>query len=56
MEEETEFDALIKTISIRRLNTPEDCARVIEFLRSDLSDYDTGQVIGIDGGTVLAPH
>ena len=30
--------------------TPEDCARVIEFLATDLSDFLTGQVISVDGG------
>jgi 3-oxoacyl-[acyl-carrier protein] reductase len=38
------------TIALRRLGTPEDCARVVEFLSTDLSDYVTGQVIVIDGG------
>jgi 3-oxoacyl-[acyl-carrier protein] reductase len=32
------------------LGTPEDCARVVEFLATDLSDYVTGAVIPIDGG------
>jgi 3-oxoacyl-[acyl-carrier protein] reductase len=54
--EGTDLDALIKTIPMGRLGTPEDCAKVVEFLCTDLSDYVTGQVIGIDGGTVLAPH
>jgi 3-oxoacyl-[acyl-carrier protein] reductase len=38
------------TIALRRLGTPEDCARVVEFLSTDLSDYVTGQIIVIDGG------
>ena len=37
-------------IALRRLGTVEDCARVIEFLATDLSDYVTGAVIPIDGG------
>jgi 3-oxoacyl-[acyl-carrier protein] reductase len=37
-------------IALRRLGTVEDCARVIEFLATDLSDYVTGTVIPIDGG------
>jgi len=45
----------IKTFK-KRFGTPENCAKVVEFLCIDLSDYVTGQVIGIDGGTVLAPH
>lgn len=37
-------------IALRRYGTVEDCARVIEFLTTDLSDYVTGTVIPIDGG------
>ena len=39
-------------IPLRRLGTPEDCARVVEFLASDLSDYVTGQCIPVCGGFV----
>jgi 3-oxoacyl-[acyl-carrier protein] reductase len=39
-------------IALRRLGTTEDCAKVVEFLVTDLSDYVTGQVIAIDGGMV----
>jgi NAD(P)-dependent dehydrogenase (short-subunit alcohol dehydrogenase family) len=38
------------TIALGRLGTPEDCARVVEFLCTELSDYVTGQIIVIDGG------
>ena len=37
-------------VALRRLGTVEDCARVVEFLTTDLSDYVTGTVIPIDGG------
>ena len=37
-------------IALRRVGTVEDCARVVEFLTTDLSDYVTGTVIPIDGG------
>ena len=37
-------------IALRRYGTPEDCAKVIEFLATDLSDYVTGTLIPIDGG------
>ena len=37
-------------IALRRFGTPEDCAKVIEFLATDLSDYVTGALIPIDGG------
>jgi len=39
-------------IPLRRLGTPEDCARVVEFLVTDLSDYVTGQCIPVCGGYV----
>lgn len=40
-------------IALRRWGTTEDCARVIEFLCTPLSDYVTGQVIVVDGGLTL---
>ena len=39
-------------LALRRLGTVEDCAKVVEFLATDLSDYVTGAVIPIDGGLV----
>lgn len=42
-------------IALNRMGTTEDCARVIEFLATDLSDYVTGQVISVCGGMVLSP-
>jgi 3-oxoacyl-[acyl-carrier protein] reductase len=43
-------DRLVPHIPLGRLGQPEDCARVIEFLATDLSDFVTGQVISVDGG------
>ncbi|MGA3086181.1 MAG: SDR family oxidoreductase [Thermodesulfobacteriota bacterium] len=37
-------------IPLRREGTIEDCAKVVEFLVTDLSDYVTGKIITIDGG------
>jgi len=42
-------------IALRRMGTTEDCAKVVEFLATDLSDYVTGQVITVCGGMVLSP-
>jgi 3-oxoacyl-[acyl-carrier protein] reductase len=39
-------------VALRRLGTVEDCAKVVEFLATGLSDYVTGAVIPIDGGLV----
>jgi len=44
---------LEQQVALRRLGTPEDCAKVVEFLCSDLSDYVTGQTISVCGGVVL---
>lgn len=41
-------------VALRRLGTVEDCAKVVEFLATDLSDYVTGAVIPIDGGLIRA--
>lgn len=44
---------LEQEIALRRLGLPEDCAKVVEFLVTDLSDYVTGQVIAVCGGVCL---
>jgi 3-oxoacyl-[acyl-carrier protein] reductase len=41
---------LADQIALRREGTIEDCAKVVEFLATDLSDYVTGRTIIIDGG------
>ena len=43
---------LAAEIPLRRLGVPEDCAKVVEFLVTDLSDYVTGQCIPICGGYI----
>ena len=40
-------------IALGRVGMPEDCAKVLEFLSTDLSDYVTGQTISVCGGYVL---
>ncbi len=44
---------LLNNISLGRIGTPEDVAKVILFLCSELSDYVSGQVIGIDGCQIM---
>ena len=39
-------------VALRRLGTVEDCAKVVEFLATDLSDYVTSAVIPINGRLV----
>jgi 3-oxoacyl-[acyl-carrier protein] reductase len=52
--EEIGVESLERRVALRRIGTTEDCARVVEFLCTDLSDYVTGHVIPIDGGTIRA--
>lgn len=49
-------NAQAESLPLRRLGTVEDCAGVVEFLTTDLSQYVTGQVICADGGAVLNPN
>lgn len=46
------IDNITKNIALNRIGTPEDCAKVIEFLTTDLSDYVTGTVIDVGGGCI----
>jgi acetoacetyl-CoA reductase/3-oxoacyl-[acyl-carrier protein] reductase len=40
--------------ALGRLGEPDDVARVVLFLCSDLSRYVTGQVVRVDGGQLMA--
>ena len=46
-------DARLRDCPLGRAGTPEDVAKVVEFLYTDLSDYVTGQCIRVDGGRTL---
>jgi len=50
--EKVREDLLAKT-ALGRFGTPEDIAKVMLFLSSGLSDYISGQVIGVDGCEVI---
>jgi len=43
----------VDAIAMGRVGTPEDVARVVLFLASDMSGYVSGQVIGVDGGMLI---
>lgn len=51
MFERSGVDRLTRTVAARRIGTPEDCARVVGFLAGSDSDYVTGTVVPIDGGS-----
>ncbi len=46
-------DARLRDCPLGRAGVPEDVAKVVEFLCTDLSDYVTGQCIRVDGGRTL---
>jgi 3-oxoacyl-[acyl-carrier protein] reductase len=47
------YNKNLDSILMRRMGTTKDVAKVILFLASDLSEYVTGQIIGVDGGMVI---
>jgi 3-oxoacyl-[acyl-carrier protein] reductase len=50
---DTQREALMANIPMKRLGKPEDVAKVVGFLCSNDADYLTGQIIAIDGGMVM---
>ena len=46
-------DAILKTIPLGRAATPEDVAGAVVFLCSDLATFITGEVLNVNGGSVL---
>ena len=42
--------AMIDTIPIGRMGTPEEVAEAVYFFASDAAGYITGQILGVDGG------
>ena len=43
----------ISTIPLGRIGTPEDCAKVVAFLASDLSSFVIGETIEVNGGQLM---
>jgi NAD(P)-dependent dehydrogenase (short-subunit alcohol dehydrogenase family) len=52
---DTGYASRAAEVPMRRLATPDDIAKAVEFLVSDLSDFVTGRCIPVDGGWVLNP-
>lgn len=46
--------AMVQSIPLERMGTPEEVAGVVAFLASADADYLTGQVLNVDGGMVMA--
>ena len=53
------FPSIVKGVEqiapVPRIGTPDDVAKVVEFLISDAADYITGTTIHVDGGIQVAP-
>jgi len=47
------FDLRLSAVGMGRIGTPEDIARSVLFLASDMSAYVTGQVLGVDGAMLV---
>jgi len=47
------FQERINSIKMGRIGSPDEVAKVILFLASDLASYVTGQTIGVDGGMLI---
>ncbi len=50
---ETQRQAILNLIPLKRIGKPEDIARMVVFLASDDASYITGQVFCVDGGMVM---
>jgi len=50
---ESIYKERMDSIKMKRIGTPLDIAKSVLFLASDLSEYITGQTIGVDGGMLM---
>lgn len=52
--EDIDLTDIVSNVAIGRLGQPEDQAKALEFLVTDASDYVTGHVLNVSGGTRVA--
>ncbi len=50
---EDKYNERIESIKMGRIGTSEEVANTALFLSSNLSEYVTGQIIGVDGGMII---
>ena len=50
---DSQKEALLSTIPMKRFGIPEDVANCVAFLSSDQADYITGQTMHVNGGMVM---
>lgn len=50
---EDKYKERVDSIKMNRIGTPQDVANCALFLASDLSEYVTGQIVGVDGGMLI---
>lgn len=51
--EQESIDALLATIPMGRIETPDDVARAVQYFLGDEADYVTGQALNVDGGLIF---
>lgn len=51
--DEKKFQAILSTKLLGRVAEPEEIAGPVLFLASDLSRHMTGQVVAVNGGSIL---
>jgi 3-oxoacyl-[acyl-carrier protein] reductase len=47
-------ETMLKMVPLGRIGTPQDVANAVRFLASEEAGYITGQVLGVNGGMLMA--